>query len=104
MTKYRYRWPIIIGISIAMWAGIVYAVKANGLEDAIVYGVDRTVCRLQVPQEWINQSLARAAIENDWSVEQTVDIAVRKIVDTQEFIAKKKASEVVAYCASRREK
>lgn len=104
MTKYRYRWPITIGVSIAMWAGIgiIYAVKANGLEDAIVYGVDRTVCGLTVPQEWINKSLATAAIENNWSVEQTIDTAVSKIVDAQNYIAKKKASEVVSYCASRR--
>lgn len=104
MTKYRYRWPIIIGVSVAMWAGIVYAVKADGLHDAIVYGVDRTVCGLQVPQEWINKSLEDAAIENDWSAEQAVDTAVNKIVEAQDFIAKKKYSEVRDYCASRRAK
>lgn len=102
MEKYRYRWPINIGVSLLMWAGIVCAVKANGLENAIVYGVDRTVCGLYVPQEWINEALATAAVENDWSAEQTVDTAVNKIVAAQDFIAKKKASEVAAYCQSRR--
>ncbi len=104
LKKHWYKWPVIIITGVAVLALSSRFVFANGLENAIVYGVDRTVCGLYVPQEWINEALATAAVENDWSAEQTIDTAINKIVAAQDFIAKKKASEVAAYCQSRRAK
>lgn len=100
--KYRYRWPIIIGVSLLMWAGIVYAVKADGISEASIYANDRAVCNLYVDQNWINEALIRGSIENNITIKQAYDLAAeRGTVLNSAIIGTGRVGE---YCERRRAK
>lgn len=102
MEKYRYRWPIIIGVSSLMWAGIVYAVKADGIDEASIYANDRAVCNLYVDQNWINEALIRGSIENNITIKQAYDLAAeRGTVLNSAIIGTGRVGE---YCERRRAK
>jgi len=101
MKRYTYKWIILIGIAASAWIVSIYAAKANGLEDATIYGIDRTVCGLQVNQDWINNALATAAVENKWTFEKTVDMAAQSIIDVQSYIDSMPAAKAVEYCKTR---
>ncbi len=103
MTKYRYRWALI-GVTAAMWAGIVYAVKADGIKNAAIYSVDRSVCGLYVNQDWINQELTNGMTENGIDAETAINRAIVVGQQLQEAFGEEKYKNVVAYCASRRAK
>jgi len=101
MTKYRYRWPIIIGVTVAMWAGIIYAVKADGLDNAAVLAIDRIECGIDVPQLKIDTQIVMTAKENGLDAKQAVDVIAAKVVEIQKFLRTKSYEEVLTYCAKR---
>lgn len=102
MTKYRYRWPITIGVSFAMWAGIVYAVKADGIKEAAVYNIDQNICGLKIGDTWIVDSLYRATREYSIDAKTVVEAYTQATNELMNAIQERPYREVVAYCASRR--
>lgn len=75
--------------------------KAGGIENAGIYGVDRTYCGLYVDQNWINQELRIGAKEHNVSVAQALSLSADKMLELQDYLNKLPLERVVSYCASR---
>lgn len=103
--KYRYRWPAILGVALAIWFFLgmtLWSAFADGIKNAAIYSVDRSVCGLYVNQDWINQELTNGMTENGIDAETAINRAIVVGQQLQEAFGEEKYKNVVAYCASRR--
>lgn len=101
MEKYRYRWPFIIGVSLLMWAGIVYAVKADGIRDAAIYIVDSRTCALRIDPRYIELALVTAMRERNMDLDTAASAAKIAGDELQAAIEAQPFYQVIAYCRTR---
>lgn len=101
MEKYRYRWPIIIGVSLLMWAGIVYAVKADGIKEAAIYNMDQSICGLKIGDDWIVNAITRATTEYNIDAKTAVEAYTQATEELKQVIYNKPYKDVLEYCRAR---
>lgn len=101
MTKYRSRWPITIGVSIAIWAGIIYAAKADGIKEAAIYNMDQSICGLKVGDDWIVNAIDKATREYNIDAKTAVEAYTIATEEMKTVIYNKPYKEVLAYCMAR---
>lgn len=102
--KYRYRWPAILTVALAIWFVLFMAwtVFAGGIEEAAVYGVDRQLCKLTVPQEWVNNAIVRGSVERNISLKDGFDLTVDQAVILKRAV--EETGRVTEYCYMRQAK
>lgn len=78
--------------------------NAGGVENAAIYGIDRTYCGLYVDQNWINMELKIGAKEHNVSVAQALSLSADKMIELQNYLNNVPVSRLVEYCAGRTNK
>lgn len=102
--KYRYRWPAILTVALAIWFVLFMAwtAFAGGIEEAAVYGVDRQLCKLIVPQEWVNEAIVRGSVERNVPLSQGFNLTVDQAVILKRAV--EETGRVTEYCYMRQAK
>lgn len=90
---------IAVLIGLVFWAGAFKVVFAGGLDEVAIYMSDRGMCKLYVPQAWVNEALIRASLERGITIDQARWQAAAMSVAIDQ--AAKDLGKVREYCAAR---
>lgn len=78
---------------------LTHPVYADGIKDAAVLAVDKTLCGLTVPQPYIDASIVQGMRENNLTYEQAIYAAA--VIGTELENYARSTGKTMPYCAAR---